>query len=95
MAEINSRGLLKDEQFVFQPGLSTTLQLAQLVERIKRNFDEKRLTGAVFLDVAIAFDSVWIEGLLFKLTILEIPSYLVKIIISYLNVYFLGLKTVV
>ena len=45
----------------------------------------KRLTGAVFLDVAKAFDSVWIEGLLFKLTILEFPSYLVKLITSYLH----------
>jgi len=38
------------------------LQLARLVERITRNFDEKRLTGAVFLYVAKAFDTVWIDG---------------------------------
>jgi hypothetical protein len=30
------------------------LQLARLVERITRNFGEKRLTGAVLLDVAKA-----------------------------------------
>ena len=65
--------------------LSTTLQLARLVKRVKRNADEKRLTGVVFLDVAKAFDPVWIEGLLFMLTILEFPSYLVKIITSYLH----------
>ena len=66
-------------------GLSMTLQLARLVERVKINFDEKRLTGAVFFYVAKAFDSLWIEGLLLKLTILEFPSYLVKIITSYLH----------
>ena len=81
MAEIKSQGLLRDEQF----GLSTTLQLARQVERVKRNFDEKRLTGEVFLDVAIAFNSVWIVALLFKPTILEFPSYLVKVITSYLH----------
>jgi hypothetical protein len=27
------------------------------------NFDEKRLTGAVFLDVAKAFDTVLVDGL--------------------------------
>ena len=64
MAEINSRGLLRDEQFGFRPWLGTTLQLARLFESVKRNFDEKPLTGAVFLDVAKAFDSMWIEGLL-------------------------------
>jgi hypothetical protein len=31
--------------------------MARLVERITRNFGEKRLTGAVFLDVAKAFDT--------------------------------------
>ena len=85
MAEINSRGRLRNGQFGFRPGLSTTLQLARLAESVKRNFDEKRLTGAVFLGVAKAFDSVWIKGLLLKLTILEFPSYLVKLITSYLH----------
>jgi len=50
------------------------LQLARLVERITRNFGEKRLTGAVFLDVAKAFDIVWIDGLIYKLTFLNFPS---------------------
>jgi hypothetical protein len=40
------------------------MQLARLVEKITRNFGEKRLTGAVFLDVAKAFDTVWVNGLL-------------------------------
>jgi hypothetical protein len=42
-----------------------------------------RLTGAVFLDMAKAFYSVWIYGLLYKLTILNFPSYLVHTIPSY------------
>ena len=78
-------GLLRDEQFGFRPGLRKFLQVARLVERITRNFGERRRTGAVFLDVAKAFDTVWIEGLLYKLTILKFPSYLVHIISSYLQ----------
>ena len=77
--------MLRDEQFGFRPGLITTLQLVRLVERITMNFGERRLTGAVFLDVAKAFDTVWIEGLHYKLTILNFPSYLVHIISSYLR----------
>ena len=76
--------MLRDEQFGFRPRHSTSLQLVRLVERITRNFGERRLTGAVFLDVAKAFDTVWIEGLLYKLTVLNFPSYLVHIISSYL-----------
>ena len=85
MAEINYRGILRNEQLGSKPGFSTTLQLAQLVKRVKRKFDEKWLTGAVFLGVAKAFVNLWIESLLFKLTILEFPLYLVKIITSYLH----------
>ena len=50
------------------------MQLARLVERIARNLGEKRPTGAVFLDVAKAFDTVWIDGLLSKLRLLNFPS---------------------
>jgi hypothetical protein len=50
-----------------------------------RNFGEKRLIGAVFLDVAKSFDTVWIDGLLYKLTLLTFPSYTAHTISSYLR----------
>ena len=59
-----------------------TLQLARFVEIVKRKFDKKRFTGAVFFYVAKAFCSLWIEGFFCKVTILDFP---VKIIISYLH----------
>jgi hypothetical protein len=37
------------------------------------------------LDVAKAFDTVWIDGLLYKLTLLNFPSYVVHTISSYLR----------
>jgi hypothetical protein len=83
LREVSKRGLLRDEQFGFRPRHSTTLQLARLVERVNRNFDERRLTSAVILDVAKAFDTVWVKGLLYKLTVLNFPSYLMKTIFSY------------
>ena len=73
---------MRDEQFGFRPRHSTSLQLAGLVERITRNFGEKRLTGAVFLEVAKAYDTIWIDGLLYKLTLLNFPSYIVHTISS-------------
>jgi hypothetical protein len=72
--EVNERGLLRDEQFGFRPRHSTALQLARFVERVNGNFDKRRLTGAVFLDVVKAFDTIWVQGLLYKLTILNFPS---------------------
>jgi hypothetical protein len=52
LREVSKRGLLPDQQSGFRPRRSTTFQLARLVEEVNRNFDERRLTGAVFLDVA-------------------------------------------
>jgi len=78
--EVSERGLMRDKQFGFTPRHSISLQLARLVERITRNFGEKRLTGAVFLDVAKAFNTVWIDGLLYKLTLLHFPTYIVHTI---------------
>jgi hypothetical protein len=81
LSEVSGRGILRDEQFGLRPKHSSALQLARLV-RVTRNFNEKRLTVAVFLDVAKAFDTVWVDGLLYKLIILNFPSYIVKTICS-------------
>jgi hypothetical protein len=62
----------------------TTLQLARLFGSLE-NFGERKLTAAVLLDVAEAFRTVRVEGLLYKFTILHFPSYLVKTISSYLH----------
>jgi len=59
--------------------------LGRLFERVTRNFGEKRLTGAVFLDVAKTFDTVCIDGLFYRLTLLNFPSYNVHTISSYLR----------
>jgi hypothetical protein len=59
------------------------LQLARLVERINRNLEDRRKTTGVFLGVAKAFDTVWAKGLLYKLTVLNFPSYLAKNKLSY------------
>jgi hypothetical protein len=82
--EVSERGIMRDEQFGFRPRRSTSLQLTRLVENVTRNFSEKRLTGAVFLYVSKAFDTVWIDGLLYKLTLLNFPFYIVHTISSYL-----------
>ena len=55
---------------------STSLQVARLLERITRNFGEKRLTGAVFL---------WIDSLLYKVKLLNFPSDIVHTISSYVR----------
>lgn len=63
--------LLRDGQFGFQPRQSTVPHLASVVGRVNRHFEENSLTVVVFLDVAKAFETVWIQDLLNMLTILQ------------------------
>jgi len=60
--EVSERGLMRDEQFGFRPRQSTSLHLARLVEWISRNLGENRITGSVLLNVAKAFDTLWIDS---------------------------------
>jgi len=82
LCEVDGFGLLRNEQCGFRSKHSTTLLTTCLVERVSRNFGEKKLTGAVFLDVAKAFDTVWVDCLLYTLTVLNFPSFFVKILSS-------------
>ena len=56
---------MRDAQIGSRPRHSTSLQLTRLIERITRNYGGKIFTGALFLDVAKAFETFWIAGLLY------------------------------
>jgi hypothetical protein len=83
--EVSGCRLLRDEQFGFRAKHSTSLQQARLFERGSGNTGEKRHTGALFLDVDKAFHIIRDDGLTYKLTVLNLLSYLVKSISSYLR----------
>jgi hypothetical protein len=72
--EVNERGLLRDEQFGFDPD-TTSLQLSRLIKGVNRNPDERRPAGAGFLGVARDFNTGWVGGLIYRLTVLSFPSY--------------------
>jgi hypothetical protein len=42
-------------------------------------------TATVFLDIEEAFDTTWHPGLLYKLSELELPTSLIKLISSFLS----------
>ena len=57
-AYFQENNLLSSEQFGFRPHLSTDVALTQLFENILDNLDNGSVTGAVFLDLKKAFDTV-------------------------------------
>jgi len=53
-------GLLSPDQAGFQKGRSTCDQVAALTTFIKNGFQQNLKTGAVFLDLTAAYDTVWL-----------------------------------
>lgn len=79
------RKIFIPSQFGFRNDHSTIQQILRITQKAAWNFNLNRSTGMVMLDVEKAFDSVWHDGLVYKLLNLQFPTYLVKIIKSYLS----------
>lgn len=82
---VHELNLIPNEQFGFRADHSTTYQVLRVTELMANNLSTRQFTGMVTLDVAKAFDTVWHEGLIYKLSRFGIPHSLVLLIHSYLS----------
>lgn len=73
------------EQFGFRTEHSTVQQILRITEKASLGFNRNRSLGLVLLDLEMAFDCVWHEGLLHKLVINRTPTPLLGIIDSFLH----------
>ena len=73
------------EQFGFRQSRSTELQLARIVDYAMINNNINNNTALVILDLEKAYDTVWIEALIHKMQLMEIQTYVIKLILSYLE----------
>lgn len=79
---------LIDEQFGFRARHSCVHQVHRMVEHIQAMWTrggKSVPTGVVFLDVAKAFDKVWHDGLIFKLSSANVPLRLVGLLRDFLS----------
>lgn len=81
---LNTNNILIPEQFGFRSQHSTTHQLLRVVEFASEGLNKKKPTGALFLDVAKAFDRITHIGLIYKLIKLEMQDALIHLIHNYL-----------
>ena len=77
--------LLPNSQFGFRSKHSTIHALIRLLEEVSMGFNDLKVTIAVFLDIEKAFDTMWVDGLIYKLIKMKFPHYLIRIISSYLK----------
>lgn len=79
------RRISADEQFGFRKKHSTCMQVVRIVIEAVTAFNKKHNTQLVLLDIQKAFDSVWIDGLLYKLIQYRLPKPIIVLVHSYLT----------
>jgi hypothetical protein len=79
------RNLPNASQFGFLEDNGMTLQCMMQEYHVTINFNNNISTVVVFLDIEKAFDTTWHSGLLYKLSKLEFPTNLIKLIASLLT----------
>lgn len=57
----------------------------RLFEEAVKGFNDGKITIAAFLDIEKAFDTMWVEGLVYKMLKVSFPGYLIRIVFSYLK----------
>ena len=77
--------IITERQAAYLKGDSTVSQLLYMVHHIKQNWNNKSITQGLFLDVSSAFEKVWHNGLLAKLTQIGIDGSFHNLIGSYLK----------
>ena len=74
--------LFHKEQVGFGRGKSTVDQVVLLTQNIEDSFEAKKNTGAVFVNVTAAYDTVWHRGLTCKLLSLLPDNHMVRMIME-------------
>ena len=84
-AYIEGNRLLDEEQQGFRRFRCTTYAVLKLVQAVREGFNKKESTLACFIDLEKAYDSVWREGLMVKLSRLGVKGRMWSWIFSFLS----------
>lgn len=79
------QNIIIDEQFGFRSGHNAAMQVARIAHAITLNYNVSNVTSLVLLDIEKAFDTVWIDGIIFKLIKYKFPHPLIKLVHNYLK----------
>ena len=71
--------ILPPTQAGFRPGYDITDQIVRLMTDLQNEtFNHRRTTTLAALDIKRAFDTVWLDGLRYKLAQTNLPTYLIR-----------------
>lgn len=76
---------LSKYQYGFMHRRSTEHALLELKSKIESKLNEKELVALVSLDIKGAFNNAWPPGIIKKLIDMDLPEYLIKLMINYMK----------
>lgn len=81
----NTNEIIPECQFGFRHQHSTIHALNRLTSDVNWAFNGNKSLGAILIDLEKAFDTVWLDGLLYKLIKLKFPYHLTKLVWSMIS----------
>lgn len=75
---LEDSNLLSRNQAEFRERVSTTDQVLRIITDTQSALDQGMKAAAIFMDLTAAFDTVWHDGLLYKLYALNLPSTTIR-----------------
>ena len=85
VSHLERNNMLSKYQAGYRKGRSSQEHIFRLSQQVFNGFKQKKCTIAVFLDVEAAFDAVWTEGLMYKLSKLNLPTNFLRVLCSFLK----------
>lgn len=85
MEHITKNKLIPDNQYGFKPRHSTVHAVHKFASDLNHYLGNGMLVGAALLDIEKAFDSVWLNGLIYILILLGFPEIVILLICAMLH----------
>lgn len=85
MLEVERRQILPAHQAGFRSKKSTIYNIVRLERYAREQLIRSRHSAVILFDIKAAFDSVWHDGLIYKINDLKLPSYLTNYLITFLH----------
>jgi len=82
---LKKKNILIKYQSGFRQNRSTRDNIFHLTQKVSESFNRSKKVCAIFFDIAAAFDKVWHNGLIYKLTQMKLPLYLINWFIEFLK----------
>jgi len=77
--------IIPDNQYGFRACHSTIHAINKLISDIQWALNDNKCVGVCLIDLENAFDTVWLDGLIFKLKMKKFPPVMIKLIWNMIN----------